>query len=130
MAASRARQKASRGQPFGARITAAAVLAISALVMTASLAEIPAHAQDATQYLDLKSDEFTKADMSRADIEAGIAALKDGETLDLSAKRLNGLDLSGMDLTRVRLQSARINAVNFRGAKFDAVILDQAWALK
>ena len=38
-----------------------------------------AMAQDMTQYLDLKSDEFTKADLSREDIENLIAASRSGD---------------------------------------------------
>lgn len=86
-------------------------------------------AQDMIQFLDLKSDEFTKADTTRAEIEALIAAQKPGEPLDLSARRLNHLDLSGLDLTGVNLQSARINGANFKGSRLDRAILDQAWAL-
>lgn len=94
------------------------------------LAPAPSQAQSMVDSLDLSSDEFTKADMSRADIETGLAALKSGETLDLSGKRLNGLDLSGMDLTRTRLQATRLNKANLKGCKLDGVVLDAAWALK
>ena len=74
-------------------------------------------AQDLLQYFDLTSDEFTKSDMTRAEIEAALAKLPDGETLDLAGKRLNKLDLSHMDLSRTKLNAARINGCNFRSAK-------------
>jgi BTB/POZ domain-containing protein KCTD9 len=112
-----------------ALVVRAAVIAITA-VMGLSANFAAAHADDMVRSLDLKSDEFTKADMSRADIEAGLAALKPGETLDLSGKRLNGLDLSGMDLTRTRLQATRLNNAKLKNVKFDGVVLDAAWALK
>ena len=35
---------------------------------------VPTKAQDMLQYIDLNSDEFTKSDMTRAEIEAAIAA--------------------------------------------------------
>lgn len=89
----------------------------------------PAHSQH-MMGLDITSDSFTKAEMSRAEIDAGLAALAPGKTLDLSGKSLNCLDFSGMDLRRVKLQSARINKTNFKGANLEGVILDQAWALK
>lgn len=89
-----------------------------------------ASAQDLTQYLDLTTDEFTKAEMTRADIEKGIAALAPGAMLDLTGKRLNTLDLSGMDLTRTNLRAARFCNANFKGANLSAVNLDGAWALK
>jgi uncharacterized protein YjbI with pentapeptide repeats len=95
----------------------------------AIFAAVPAvHAQDMTG-LNITSDDFTKAEMSRSDVEAGIAALAPGKVLDLSGKSLNGLDLSAMDLRRVKLQSARINKTNFKGANLEGVVLDQAWAL-
>ncbi len=112
-----------------ARAFAATALA-GICVLTLSVGMRPAAAQDMVNALDLTSDDFTKADMSRADIEAGLAKLKAGETLDLSGKRLNGLDLSGLDLTRTRLQAARLNNANLKDAKLDGVVLDAAWALK
>jgi uncharacterized protein YjbI with pentapeptide repeats len=89
----------------------------------------PSAAQDMLQFLDLKSDEFTKAEMTRADVEARLAKAAPGEMIDLSARRLNGLDLSGLDLRRLKLQSARINKTNLKGANLDGVVLDQAWGL-
>jgi uncharacterized protein YjbI with pentapeptide repeats len=86
-------------------------------------------AQDMTG-LDTTSDAFTKAEMTRLEIESAIAKLPVGGTLDLSGKSLNGLDLSGLDLRHVKLQSARINNANLRGANLGGVVLDQAWALK
>lgn len=56
--------------------------------------------------LDVTSDAFTKATMTRSELEAAIAKLPAGETLDLTGKSLNGLDLSGMDLRRTKLRPA------------------------
>ena len=105
---------------------------LAALFLCAALLTVPPSPvlADMVDSLDLASDDFTKAEMTRADIEAALAGLKAGETLDLSGKRLNGLDLSGLDLTRTRLQATRINNVNLKGAKLDGVVLDAAWALK
>ena len=68
---------------------------------------VPTRAQDLLQYLDLNSDEFTKSDMTRAEIEAAIAAAGAG-VVDLFGKRLNGLDLSGLDLRKSILKAAYI----------------------
>jgi BTB/POZ domain-containing protein KCTD9 len=106
------------------------ILAMALMLAGGASVIEPASAQDATQYLDITSDEFTKAEMTRADIEAALAALAPSATLDLSGKRLNKLDLSGMDLTRTKLTSARINGCKLNGANFSAVSLDGAWALK
>ena len=115
-----------------ARGTMTAIATISALMphITGSPYVSPAAAQDLIQYLDLTTDELTKSNMTRAEIEAGLANLKDGETLDLSTKWLNKLDLSGMDLTRTNLRASRLNGSNLKGAKLDGVQLDAAWALK
>jgi uncharacterized protein YjbI with pentapeptide repeats len=110
----------------------AARFALAALVYCGATSHsvVPPAYADMVDSLDLKSDDFTKAEMTRADLEAALAALKPGETLDLSGKRLNGLDLSGLDLTRTRLQAARLNGSNLSGSKLDGVVLDAVWALK
>ena len=71
----------------------------AAFALTGLMIANPAivHAQSMLDMVDLQSDAFTKSEMSRADIDAGLAKLKDGEKLNLFAKALNGLDLSGMD---------------------------------
>lgn len=121
-------------EPLYRRLSVALAGALFALSLAAmSLAALPprgAAAQDLTQFLDLTSDEFTKSDMTRSDIEAALKALAPGEILDLSGKRLNKLDLSNLDLTRAKLTSTRINGCNARNSKFDGISLDGAWALK
>ena len=49
-----------------------------------------AAAQDMLQYLDLNSPDMTRAEMTRADVEAMIKASQ-GKPLDLSGKRFRGL---------------------------------------
>ncbi len=80
---------------------------LAVLALMAGLGAPPASAQNMLDMADLTSDQFTKAEMTRADIEAALAKLPAGETLDLFGKALNNLDLSGMDLRRVNLQAAR-----------------------
>lgn len=111
-----------------AHLAAFAFAALSSLLIAATLPGM-AWAQDMTQYLDLKSDEFTKAELTRADVQALIAGRKPGASIDLSAKRLNKLDLSSLDLSGANLQSARINGTNLSKAKLDGAVLDQAWGL-
>ncbi|MGB8638137.1 MAG: pentapeptide repeat-containing protein, partial [Pseudolabrys sp.] len=88
-----------------------------------------ATAQDMLRFLDLKSDDFTKAEMTRTEIEAALVAADPATLLDLSGRRLNGLDLSGMDLRRTNLRATRLNRANLAGANLGGVTLDQAWAL-
>ena len=80
-----------------------------------------ATAQSMLDMVDLKSDSFTKAEMSRAEIEGALAKLGADEVLDLRAKALNGLDLSNMDLRRTNLQTARLMGSNLAGANLDGV---------
>ncbi len=92
-----------------------------------NLAPLPGHAQDLWQYIDLNSEAFTKSEMTRADVEAAIAA--GGGSVDLSGKMLNKLDLSGLDLSGANLQAARINGANLKDANLKGANLDQAWGL-
>ncbi len=115
-------------QGFLSPAARSAVGLIASGLISASVS-LPAVAQSMLDMVDLKSPAFTQAEMTRADIEAGIAKLKPGETLDLSAKSLNGLDLSGFDLRRTSLQSARLNNTNLARANLEGVMLDQAWLL-
>src|ERR1700674_1298272 len=86
-------------------------------------------AEDLFQYLDFKSDQFTKSDMTREDVTAAIASAGGG-VIDLSGKRLNNLDLSGLDLSKTKLEGAYINGTNFTGSNLNGVKLNKAWALK
>ncbi len=90
----------------------------------------PVARADMVDQLDLKSDDFTKADVTRQDVLAAIAQAGKNGTADFSGRRLNGLDLSGLDLRRLKLQAARINGANFSGSDLEGVVLDQAWGLK
>src|SRR5690349_16838396 len=91
-------------------------LPCSALLLLLSSPAPTAVAQDAFQGIDMTSDAFTKAEMTRDEIAAGLAGLADGATLDLSAKALNGLDLSGLDLRRAKLDFARLNKASLKGS--------------
>src|ERR1700755_609416 len=111
---------------MGASCWAQAILA--APVIACAMPPMAA-AQDMLRFVDLNSDDFTKADMTRTEIEAALSAIDPTTILDLSGRRLNVLDLSGLDLRRTKLQAARLNRANLAGANLDDVVLDQAWAL-
>ncbi|MCJ2087733.1 pentapeptide repeat-containing protein [Methylobacterium sp. E-005] len=103
-------------------------LALSFLL--AALAAGPAAAeQDLLLGADMASPAMTKAEMSRADVEAMIKAA-DGKPIDLHDKALSGLDLSGLNLRGVNLRTARLNKANLRGADLSGANLEQAWFIK
>lgn len=84
-------------------------------------------AQDMLKDLDLSSPAMTEADMTREELETALEEAD--EPLDLTGKRLNGLDLSDLDLTGVILRAARLNGASLKGADLTGAVLDQAWML-
>ncbi|GJD37323.1 pentapeptide repeat-containing protein [Methylobacterium aerolatum] len=103
-------------------------LALSVL-LAAILVGPAAAEQDLLLGADMTSPAMTQAEMSRADIEAMIAAAH-GKPIDLHDKSLSGLDLSGLDLRGANLRTARLNTANLRGADLTGANLQQAWFLK
>ena len=80
----------------------------------------PAMAQGMTSGVDLSTKAFTAAEMTRADVEALIAARQPGAGLDLPDKSLNGLDLSGLDLSKANLRGSRLIGARLAGRSFPA----------
>ncbi|MGH1574996.1 pentapeptide repeat-containing protein [Methylobacterium sp. P31] len=98
--------------------------------MLAALAASPAAAeQDLLLGADMSSPAMTRAEMSRADVEALITKA-DGKPIDLHDKALSGLDLSGLNLRGANLRTARLNNANLRGADLTGANLEQAWCLR
>ncbi|MEQ8823963.1 MAG: pentapeptide repeat-containing protein [Filomicrobium sp.] len=108
------------------RVATAALSAAAAAIVLPSAALT----QDMMRHVNLETPEFTESSMTRAELQKKLAELNPGETLDLTAAALNGLDMSGLDLRQTKLQSARLNKTNLSGANLEGVVLDQAWALK
>jgi uncharacterized protein YjbI with pentapeptide repeats len=84
--------------------------------------------QDMLLSVDLTTPNMAQAEMSRADIEAMIDRAS-GTPLDLSDKRLSGLDLSGLDLRGANLRLSRLNKTVLRDTDLSGANLDQAWLL-
>lgn len=82
-------------------------------------------AQDTTQGLNLTSPRYSKAEMTRAQIEA---QLKSGNK-NFYDKSLNGLDLSGMNLSGANFREARLDKTKFAGAHLQGANFNQTWAL-
>src|SRR5262245_65641213 len=80
----------------------------AAALFSLALAGPPAPAQEMLRYLDLKSEEFTKADVSRAEIEAALAAAGPTGLVDLTGRRRNGPDPAALALRRTELHDPRV----------------------
>lgn len=85
-------------------------------------------AQGVMEHVDLQSPEMTEAEMSREQLIALLSGDSD-QTVDLSSRRLSGLDLRGVDFRGANLRWARLNGADLRGANLSNVILDSAWLL-
>lgn len=117
------------GEPRHSHLTTVMRIGLYLLISGILATVLPpfTHAQDLLKNLDLNSPAFTEAELTRADVEAAIAA---GGALDFAGKSLNGLDLSGLDLAGANFRAARINRSNLRDADLSRAILDQAWMLQ
>lgn len=96
------------------------------------LALIPTHhaaAQSAMSGVALDSPAMTEAEMTRDEVVAAVKAASPGNPVDLSRRKLNGLDLRGIDFSGAILRAARMNGVNLAGAMLDGAVLSQAWML-
>ena len=87
-------------------------------------------AQSEMDHVDLTSVEMTTAEMSRDELLALIANRMPGVSVDLSKRRLSGLDLSGVDLSGTDLRWARLNRTDLRGANLRGARLDNAWMIE
>ncbi|MBV9738233.1 MAG: pentapeptide repeat-containing protein, partial [Hyphomicrobiales bacterium] len=86
-------------------------------LMTAALVSLAsARAQDMLRFVDLDSPEMKNAEMTSADLDAMVQSSTPGKPLDLSNKRLSGLDLSGRHLSGAVFRAAKLNRTNLTGA--------------
>ena len=100
--------------------------ACAAVVLWALIINSDSLGQDLLRHVDLASPEMTTAEMTRADV---MRLIEKGSPVDLSDRRLSGLDLSELNLRGANLRLSRLNRTNLKGADLSGVILDQAWAL-
>ena len=85
--------------------------------------------QDVMDHVDLTSDEMTKAELTREELLEILSRATADEPVDLTSKRLSGLDLQNVDFKRANLRWAGLNNTDLRGANLRGVILDSAWLL-
>ena len=87
-------------------------------------------AQDPMDHVDLTSDEMTMAEMTREELLELLSGASADQKLDLSSKRLSGLDLKDVDFKGANLRWARLNKTDLRGANLSGTILDSAWLIE
>lgn len=85
--------------------------------------------QDVMDHVDLTGPEMTEAEMSRDELLNILANAPSDEPVDLTSKRLSGLDLSNVDFRGANLRWARMNKTDLRGANMSNVVLDSAWLM-
>jgi len=88
-----------------------------------------ASGQDVMDHVDLTSDEMAKPELTRGELLAILANASVNEPIDLTSKRLSGLDLQNVDFKGANLRWARMNNTDLRGANLRNVILDSAWLM-
>jgi len=86
-------------------------------------------AQDAMDHVDLGSAEMTEPEMTRDELLALLSAAPADSPLDLTKKRLSGLDLRDIDFRGANLRWARMNNTDLRGANLQNATLDSAWLI-
>lgn len=89
----------------------------------------PATAQDPMDHVDLTSDEMSKSELTRQELLDILSGAESDNPVDLSSKRLSGLDLSNVDFKGANLRWARLNNTNLTGANLRNAILDSAWMI-
>ncbi len=85
--------------------------------------------QDPMDHVDLTSDEMTKPELTREELLTILSSATAVERVDLTSKRLSGLDLRNVDFKGANLRWARLNNTDLRGANLRDTILDSAWLL-
>lgn len=87
-----------------------------------------AQAQSVMDHVDLESAEMTEAEMTREELIA-LLSNEAAQPIDLSSRRLSGLDLHDVDFRGANLRWARLNGTDLRGANLSNATLDSAWLI-
>jgi len=86
-------------------------------------------AQSVMDHVDLTSEEMTQAEMTREELVDALSRASVDMPLDLTSKRLSGLNLQNIDFRAANLRWARLNNADLRGANLRNAILDSAWLI-
>ncbi len=84
---------------------------------------------DMMDHVDMDTPDMKEAEMTREELVQLLKNASPEKPLDLSSKRLSGLDLSDVDFRGANLRSVRMNKTDLRGANLSGVNLDTAWML-
>jgi uncharacterized protein YjbI with pentapeptide repeats len=85
--------------------------------------------QDVMDHVDLTTPDMAEAEMSRDELLALLSNAAPDERVDLTSKRLSGLDLSEVDFRGANLRWAKMNNADLSGANLSNAILDSAWLI-
>lgn len=85
--------------------------------------------QDPMDHVDLSSDEMSKSELTRQELLDILSKADLEKPVDLSSKRLSGLDLRNVDFKGANLRWARLNNTNLADANLRGTILDSAWMI-
>lgn len=108
-------------------IRSASCLLIAVSILVAAFHR--ASGQDAMDHVDLSSDEMTRAELTREELLMILSRVTAGAAIDLTSKRLSGLDLRHIDFKGANLRWARLNNADLRDANLRNAILDSAWLI-
>ena len=100
------------------------MVAISILLTAVSS---PAVSQDMMDLVDLSTPEWSESDTTRAEIEKLLAEGSAGAGVDLTNRRLSGLDLSNLDFSGADMRWARLNNAILVNTNLSDTKLDLAW---
>ena len=104
------------------------------LLIAAGLLTAPgwpeARAQGTMDHVDLSSARMSAAELTRAEVEALIAAAPPGLGVDLADRSLNGLDLSGLDLARGGSHPRPTQSREAGRHAADGARLDMSWGIE
>jgi len=98
------------------------------LVACVSLIGTTAWAQNMLDMVDLDSPNMAESEMTRDEL-LKILGSATSEPVDLSDRRLSGLNLSGVDFKGADLRWTRLNNTNLKGANMSGVNLDLGWLI-
>lgn len=85
--------------------------------------------QDVMDHVDMSSAEMTIPELTREELLSSLFRASMDDPIDLTSRRLSGLDLHDVDFKGANLRWARMNNTNLQGANLRNTVLDSAWLI-